>query len=349
MASLGKLQKKSKNESKSPSTRGSHKGRAPLTGRIREVRSGKGPRTKVLVVVGPNASGKSELGIQLALMHNGEIISADSRQVYRGLDLTSGKVPGEWQRAGTKRQFVYKGVRHHLIDVASPKKRFTVQDYKKKTKRAIGIIFSAGKLPIIVGGSGFYIDTLIYDINIPMVPPRKRLREELEKLTTEQLVNRLKGLDPFRALTIDNKNRRRLVRAIEIVVSTGSQIDPLKKERVSPYSLLIVGIRLPDEIQKQRISKRIRDRVSEGMIEEVARVHKKGVSWRRLEELGLEFKYIARYLQGDIALGQMEEELEHATLRFARRQMTWFKRNQDIVWVDSPEKAYPIVQDFLVD
>jgi tRNA dimethylallyltransferase len=302
-------------------------------------------KPKLVAIVGPNASGKSDLGIQLALMFNGEVISADSRQVYKGLNLTSGKLPGTWQRKGRYRYFVYHGVIHYLTDICSPKKRFTVQKFKKKAKRSIGRILDKGKLPIIVGGTGFYVDTLLYDLDIPKVPPNRKLRKELDGLSTEQLINRLSGLDPQRISTIDTKNRRRLIRAIEIVISTGSQIKPL--DRKSSYNNLIICIYYPDEVLRDRIRDRLTKRLGAGMVDEIKKLHDKGLSWERLNELGLEFKYITYYLQGQLTLSEMKEQLEKAIWHFAKRQITWFKRDKNIIWIDSPEKAFPIVQDFL--
>jgi len=207
---------------------------------IRKVRSGQGPRPKVVVILGPTSSGKSELSVQIALAFNGEVISADSRQVYRGLNISSSKVPGKWKRSGTKSYFVYKGIKHHLIDVISPRKQFTAGQYKKKAVRAIGNILGRGRLPIITGGTGFYIRALTHNFDLPKVPPARKLRKGLETLTTEQLVNRLKGLDPRRASEIDTNNRRRLIRAIEIVVLTKSQIPPLDfTERENHLTMLL--------------------------------------------------------------------------------------------------------------
>src|SRR3990167_8164226 len=212
-------------------------------------------KPKVLAIVGPNASGKSDLAVQLAHKFNGEIISADSRQVYRGLDLSSGKVRGRWKIRGFNRRYEYQDIPHHLVDIVSPRKFFTVQQYKKKAQRALQDILQRGKLPIVAGGTGFYVDALLYDFQIPEAPPNKQLRKELESLTTEQLMHRLSALDPNRARSIDAKNRRRIIRAIEIVVSIHSpvpQIDLFNKEQ-SPYDLLKLGLELPSDELKRRI------------------------------------------------------------------------------------------------
>ena len=140
---------------------------------------GESKRPKIIVILGPNASGKSELAVQLALAFRGEIVSADSRQVYKGLDISSSKVPGKWERRGRRRFFVYKGVLHHMVDLVSPRKQYTAGQFRKKAKRAIGDILSRGRLPIIAGGTGFYIDALVHDLDFPTVKPQKKLRVKL--------------------------------------------------------------------------------------------------------------------------------------------------------------------------
>ena len=330
---MKKFKKKSKRESKTSSTLEAHSTRN---------------RPRIIVVLGPTSSGKSEFAVQLALAFGGEIVSADSRQVYRGLNISSSKVPGKWERKGTKYYFIYKGVIHHLIDIISPRKQFSAWQYKKKATRAIGNILGRGKLPIIAGGTGFYIRTITHNLDLPKVPPVKKLRKDLEKLTTEQLVNRLKGLDPRRASDIDINNRRRLIRAIEIIVFTKSQIPPLDVSKEgSPYDVLEIGIRLPDELLKERINSVVDERVRNGVVREIEQLHKRGLSWKRIENLGLEYRYIASHIKGEIDIETMKKSIKHGYHSYAKRQMTWFKRNKDIIWVDAPEKAFPIVRDFL--
>ena len=305
-------------------------------------------KPKILTVVGPTSSGKSELAVQLALNFKGEVISADSRQVYKGLNISSSKVPGKWERRGRRRFFVYKGVLHHMIDLVSPRKQYTAGQYKKRAKRSIDDIFGRGRLPIIAGGTGFYIDALVHDLELPKVKPNKRLRKELEKLTTDQLVHRLRALDPRRAKEIDIKNRRRLVRAIEVVVMTNSQVKPLEHSHDDdPYDVLIIGIKLHEDELKRRISEVVENRIRDGVVDEVRRTHKRGVSWNRIHNLGLEYRCIADHLNGKLTLDEMEALMKKEYWNYAKRQVTWFKRDPNIIWLDTPEKAFPIVQDFL--
>jgi len=278
---------------------------------------------KLIVIVGPNASGKSDLAVKLAKKFNGEVVSADSRQVYKGMDIGTGKI--------TKEEM--QGIPHHLLDIASPKRRFSVAQFQKKAIETIKKIQKKGKLPILCGGTGFYIQSVVDGIAIPEVKPDWALRKKLEKKTCEQLYQQLKKLDPRRAKTIDRKNKRRLIRAIEIVLKTKKRVPPLKNRVM--FDTLIIGIKRDKEELKKRIRKRLLRRLKEGMIEEVKSLHKSGVSWKRLEELGLEYRYIAFYLQGKLDYKEMVSQLQKAIENYAKRQMTWFKRDKRILWINS--------------
>jgi len=290
---------------------------------------------KLLVIVGPNASGKSDLAVKLAKKFNGEVVSADSRQVYKGMDIGTGKI--------TKEEM--QGIPHHLLDVASPKRRFSVAQFQKKAIETIKKIQKKRKLPILCGGTGFYIQSVVDGIVIPKVKPDWALRKKLEKKTCEQLYQQLKKLDPQRAKTIDKKNKRRLIRAIEIVLKTKKRIPPLKKKVM--FDALIIGIKRDKEELKKRIRKRLLKRLKEGMIEEVKSLHKSGVSWKRLEELGLEYRYIAFYLQGKLNYKEMVTQLQKAIENYAKRQMTWFKKDKRILWVTTYKEAEKLVKKFL--
>ncbi|HEY4498048.1 MAG TPA: tRNA (adenosine(37)-N6)-dimethylallyltransferase MiaA [Candidatus Paceibacterota bacterium] len=292
-------------------------------------------KPKIIVVLGPNASGKSALGVKLAQKFNGEIISADSRQVYRGLDIGTGKI--------TKAEM--GGIRHHLLDIASPRRVFTVVQYQKRAKRATREILKRGRLPIVVGGTGLYIDALIHNLTFPSVPPQPRIRQKLERLSTEKLFDRLRVLDPERAILIDPHNRRRLIRAMEIAEVAGKTIPRLKRN--SPYKMLKIGLGLPENVLKKRIADRLKQRLKEGLIEEVEKLHRQGISWKRLEGLGLEYRYVARYLRDLLGREEMIQKLEIEIRRYAKRQMTWFRRDKEIIWLSDPRKAFPIVQDLL--
>lgn len=276
---------------------------------------------KIVVIIGPTATGKSDLAVALARRHNGEIISADSRQVYRGLDLGSGKI--------TKREM--QGVRHHLIDVASPSRSFSVAQFKRHGEHAIRSILKRGKLPIIVGGTGFYVDALVYNITFPDVKPDRALRTTLEKLDTESLAKRLNELDPERARDIDQHNRVRLIRAIEIATVYG-KVAPLTTATM--YDPIWIGLTAPRDILRERITLRLDKRMKFGMLKEFSTLHEHGLTYKRMEALGLEYRYGARLLQGLIDRKQFVELLTNEIAKYAKRQMTWFKRNTKINWID---------------
>ncbi len=278
---------------------------------------------RVLVIVGPTASGKSELAVRLARKLGGEIISADSRQVYKGLNIGTGKV--------TKREM--HGIPHHLLDVADPKKQFNVSDFVSQARQTLKAIEAHKALPIVVGGTGLYIDTLTGKISIPEVPPNKLLRKKLEKLDKEKLFKLLKKKDPMRAKTIDKDNKVRLVRALEIVEALGHVPTPTTlsaNSRELENRFVYVGLK-PKDLDK-RIYKRLVKRIP-GMIREAKQLLKqKRLSYRRMQELGLEYRYLALYLQNRINKNELVEKLNVEIRQYAKRQMTWFKRNKKIKW-----------------
>ncbi len=297
-------------------------------------------KINIIVIVGPTASGKSDLAIRLAKKVRGEIISADSRQVYVGLDIGTGKVPRDRIKNKELRikEFYSGGVRHHLLDVASPKRQFSVSRYKKLAEKAIRDIVKRGKVPIICGGTGLYIDTLLGKMPIPEVPPNWELRQKLEKKSTEELFAQLKKLDPSRAKTIDPSNPRRLIRALEIVLTTKKPVPPLAPRRypLAPsYTVLWLGINPGKEILAKRIEKRLDQRLKQGMIKEVSKLHQSGVSCERLESFGLEYRWVAQYLQKKIPPTEMRGGLLRNIVRYSKRQMTWFKRNPEIQWISA--------------
>jgi len=290
---------------------------------------------KIIVVLGPTASGKSDLAVELAIKHNGEIVSADSRQVYKGLDIGSGKISEKEMR----------GIPHHLLDVASPRRIFTASDYGQLSKKAIDDILRRGKLPIVCGGTGFYIDALLYDDAIAPIPPNPKIRKTIEKLSTEKLAAKLSDIDPDRFASIDRKNRVRLIRALEIVMASGKPVP--KPKRRARYDTLKIGISYPMEKLDERIEVRLDKRLQSGMVDEVKRLYKNGLSWKRLFDLGLEYRYISLYLRGQLSCEEMRQELLKAIRQYARRQMTWFKKDQTIKWIKDKSEADRLLEEFL--
>jgi tRNA dimethylallyltransferase len=291
-------------------------------------------KQKLIAVVGPTASGKTSLGIYLAQKLGGEVISADSRQVYKGLDIGTGKA--------TKEEMA--GIRHHLLDVASPKRQFTVDEFVRLARRAIGLAYQAEKVPIVVGGTGLYIDMLTGRMSYPNVPPNEELRARLAEKTPAQLFAMLEKADPARAKTIDPHNPRRLVRALEIADALGASpaVAPEPK-----YEVLWLGLNPGEKKLHANIHKRLIARMKAGMLDEARRLHKQGLSYRRMEELGLEYRCLARLMRGTLTEEDFLAELESAIRGYTKRQNTWLKRNTDIVWVGSKTEALKRAKAFL--
>ncbi len=279
-------------------------------------------KPKILVILGPTASGKSALAVELAKKFNGEIISTDSRQVYTGLNIGTAKI--------SKKEM--GGVPHYLLDVESPKKVFTAHDFKIHAEKVIEDILARNKLPIIAGGTGFYIQTVVDNFILPEVPANKKLRKELEKKDLRELFNILARLDIRRAATVDVNNKVRLIRAIEIATHLG-KVPEIKKE--PKYVSLQIGLKIEDAELKKRIQARLLSRLKKGMLKEAQDLHQKGLSWKRMEELGLEYRYQALFLQKKITKQQMIDKINLESWHYAKRQMTWFKKDKRIKWFDA--------------
>lgn len=266
----------------------------------------------VIVILGQTATGKSNLAVKIALKIGGEIISADSRQVYKDLDIGTGKI--------TKKEM--HGVPHHLLDVINPKKRFSVTEYQKQAISAIAEIQKRNKTPIICGGTGFYIDAITKGIIFPEVPPNNKLRKILDKKKTEELLKILQKIDLVRAKNIDIKNRVRLIRAIEIAKALGNV--PKITQATPVYKFVKIGLYLPmDILLKKKIEQRVKKMFKKGLLCEIKKLKKSGVSAKRLKEFGFEY-YEPTY-----------EKVVIETIKYAKRQMTWFKRDKEIKWFDA--------------
>jgi len=291
-------------------------------------------RPKILVILGPTASGKSDLAVKLAQKFNGEVISADSRQVYKGMNLGSGKI--------TKKEM--KGIKHYLLDVASPKRQFSVSQFQKKAKEAIEKILKKGKLPIICGGSWFWIKVLIEDWQLPEVKPDFKLRKKLQKKSEKELFSLLKKIAPQRAKEIDKENKVRLIRSLEVALNL-LEFPKIKKRK--SFEVLKIGIDLPFEKLKKKILIRLKKRFKKGMVKEVKKLKESGLSWKKIESFGLEYRWIALYLQKRIDFREMEEKLFKDILRFARKQINLFKKDKEVVWVKNWQEAEKVVKKWL--
>ena len=330
---------------------------------------------KLIIIVGPTASGKSALAVRLAHKFGGEVISADSRQIYRGLDLGSGKVTGAWRHApvipakpvldsdrGTgiqtikksgfpiksgmtirrnKKVFIYQNIPHHCIDFVSPRRVFTAADFVHHARRAIDAIARRGHIPIIAGGTAFWIDALVYNFSLPAVKPDARLRRALEKKSPARLLAMLAKLDPARAATIEQKNPRRLVRAIEIARAIGAT-PPLRRR--AAYNALWIGIHPSYEtrshrILERKIRQRVRAMITDGLLSETKKLLRQGISKKRIREFGFEYGAALDTIAKKIPRAALAPRVIRDTNRYARRQMRWWRRNPEIRWINKTKKT----------
>lgn len=291
-------------------------------------------KQKIVCVVGPTACGKTKLGVELANKFNGEIISADSRQVYVGMDIGTGKDLRD-----------YGKTKYHLIDIESPKKQITLLDWQKLAIEKIKEISSVGKIPFIVGGTGLYINSIVDGYVFGDEKIDKNLRKKLNSTPLPELQKMLKKLDLKFYNKIDTNNPRRVIRAIEIAKSGNSV---LKNKKKKLFDSLVIGITFDRNIINKRIDERLKQRLEkENMIQEIENLHKQGVSWKRLEDFGLEYRYVSRYLQKKINYEELFIQLSTAIHQFAKRQMTWFNKRRDIIWVKDYKQAEKLVNKFL--
>lgn len=295
-------------------------------------------KTKIIVILGQTSTGKSDLAVEIAQKINAEIISADSRQVYRGLNLGSGKITKEEK----------KEVPHHLLDVVEPMENFSVHDFVKHGRLTIREISKRGKNIIVCGGSPFYIDALLYDQNFAKVKANQKLREKLEKKSTEELASMLEKKSKKDFERIDTKNKIRIIRALEILKELGKIP---KNKKIEKYSTLWIGLKMEKEELFEKIESRLERRMNEGIINEVQTLlEKKKINHKKLESLGLEYRFASRYIKNELNHTEMVSELFSAIKKFTKRQMTWFKKNKKINWFhpkNQKENIFMLVEKFL--
>jgi tRNA dimethylallyltransferase len=310
-------------------------------------------KPKVLVILGPTASGKTRLAVDLARKLNGEIISADSRQVFRGMDIGTGKDLKEYGTGKNK-------VSYHLIDVVKPNEEFNLAKYQKLANEAIKKIISAGRLPILVGGTGLYLQAIVDGYKLSSYKPDLKKRALLEKMSVQELFNLLEKQKPDFAHKLNNSdknNPRRLVRYLEIISqeknkTNNKKEEPLASKKTTPYNFLLLGLNKSDEEIRKLINKRIIDRLeNEEMVAEVERLYKEGIDWLKLNSFGLEYRFISFFLQSKLSYEEMIEKLGIASYRFAKRQKTWFRRwekqGRKIEWLSDFKEAGTKVKKWL--
>jgi tRNA dimethylallyltransferase len=295
----------------------------------------------LIVILGPTASGKTRLAAALARDKGGEIISADSRQVYRGLDLGTGKDIAEYTVAGVS-------IPYHLIDIVDPDFEFSVFEYQRLFFLCFSEIFSRGSIPVLSGGTGLYLDAVLRGYRMRKVPENEMLRKELAAESMEAMAVRLSRLNPSLHNTTDLLDRGRLVRALEIAVYTGEHAGA-DEPPVPPITPFVVGVRWERSILRRRITARLEARLAAGMIDEVRRLHEGGIGWEKMDFFGLEYRCIARHLQGMLSYGDMFRQLNTRIQQFAKRQETWFRRMERkgiaIHWIEGDD--YGALKDLI--
>lgn len=290
----------------------------------------------IIVITGPTASGKTSLAIMLAKKFSGEIINADSRSVYREMDIATGK-PTEKE---------LKTVSHHLVDFLNPDTPFSLADYKKLTDEMILSIQGRKKVPFLVGGTGLYVDAVIYDFSLAETSPDHKLRKKLELLSADKLLADLQKIDPETYQIIDKSNKRRLIRAVEVATKSHESFTKLQKKKALPQNVLYLVLDVPREVLYKKIDSRIDSWLSDGLVEETKRlVAKYPLALSSMSSIG--YQEIAQFLDEKLTLEEAIITMKKRTRHYAKRQVTWFKRNKDAIWVKNEKEAEKLINDFL--
>jgi tRNA dimethylallyltransferase len=316
-------------------------------------------KKKLIAIVGPTAAGKTSLGIAVAKQFNGEVISVDSRQIFRGMDIGTGKEPGEWiesdiekgggieQLYGARKELLIDGVVHWGIDIANPDQVYSAAEFKEYAEQKIEEIMSRGHVPVLAGGTGFWLKAIVENLDLGSVAADDALRVELEARPIGDLFAEYKRLDPEGALTIDRENKRRVVRALEVTRLTGKPFSELKTSGEPKYDVLTLGITHEREVLAERISTRVDQMVAEGLVDEVRELKETyGSEIESMTSIG--YRDICKFLDGEEKLVDAIEQMKRDQRRYAKRQMTWWKRDKSIQWVSEKEVALKKVKDFLV-
>ena len=302
-------------------------------------------KQKVIVICGPTASGKTALSIELAKKTNGEIVSCDSMQIYKEMDIGTAKPTKEEMQE----------IPHYMINTIFPNERYSVADYKKDAKKAIREIIKKGKVPIIVGGTGLYVDSLIYEIEYPDIKFDEKYRQELEEQVRkdglEKLYNKAKKIDPEAMLKISSNDKKRILRVLEIYKATGktkTEQERKSREKEPEFDYLVYGLNMPREKLYERINLRVYIMIKQGLIKEVETIYKKYNEFPTAMQ-GLGYKEVVEYLEGHLTKEEMIEKIKQETRRYAKRQMTWFRKNKQTIWLDTENTKQNNLQIILED
>jgi tRNA dimethylallyltransferase len=295
----------------------------------------------LVVILGPTASGKTEVAARLAWDLHGEIISADSRQVYRGMDIGTGKDLNQYIINAKK-------IPYHMIDIIDPRCEFNLFEFQKMFYKIFSQIRNKGNLPVLVGGTGLYLQAVLSGYKMPLAPPEPELRKDLDQKSIEELKEIFFAFKSHLHNKTDLEDKQRLIRAIEI--ERARNVKNSEQEESPEIDAAIFGISWERSVLRQRITLRLEERLKHGMIEEVKRLHAAGLSWRRLDSFGLEYRYISQYLQNLISFDEMKNKLNTAIHQFAKRQETWFRRMErkgiGIKWIQANE--YDLLKESVI-
>ena len=306
---------------------------------------------KVIVILGPTACGKTSWSLKISKKINGEIISADSRQVFKKMDIGTAKEPGDWRWHvswnGLRRSYYIEDVPHHLIDFLDPGKSFNAAEFRDKAVKYVKMTYKHGRVPVVAGGTGLYISTLVDNFNIPRIPPNNKLRKSLEEKSHDQLMELLETLDIKTAKKIDVRNKRRIIRALEVSILTGEPFSDQQKKGEPMFDFLQIGISTPRDVLHDRINARVDSMVDAGLIDEIKLLLRQKYSWDLPSMSGIGYKQFKCLFDGVCSEDEAIENLKRDTRRFARRQLTWFRRDKRIEWFDNYDDAEKRILDFL--
>lgn len=306
-------------------------------------------KQKLVVILGPTASGKTDLALKMAREFRGEIISADSRQIYKKMKVGTAKPDGSWKKIGGKQRYFVEDVPHYGVDLVDPGKIFTVAEFKKLAVESAEDINQRGGVPFLVGGTGLYIWSVVDNLQFPVGGPMKKLRASFDDKSLDELVALLGRVDPGAVALVDKKNKRRVIRALEVNIATGQSYSALRTKMEPLFDCLQIGIRWPLHELYARIDARILEQWQLGWQSEVEALIRQQYSFDLPSLSGIGYKEVVKYLNGEVTLPEMFIILKRETHRYAKRQMTWFKRDQRIHWIERNDvtAARALVADFL--
>ncbi len=304
---------------------------------------------KAIFIVGPTASGKTALSLELAKKFNGEIVSADSRQVYKFMDIGTAKPSGIWKEVDGRKVYMVAGIPHYCMDYLRPDQPLNLAQYQREAYAFMDDIVRRGKVPFVVGGAGLDVLALLDNLAIPSIGPDQYLRDSLAKWPLATLLSWLKHVDPLSYSKIDRKNSRRVIRALEVSLLSGHSFFDEAKKGLPRFQTLQIGIRLEPDVLRRRIEERIKEQINSGFVAEVKRLEAKGYARNLSSMSSIGYAEVGSYLHGEMTLSEMAEKIVSETRRYAKRQMTWFKKDPRIHWVEDLNKrqAEKMIEIFL--